>query len=147
MTLKHKPVHRNGSAPTFGGPGQVKLMSHTLGYLGCLLMVGGMVLRWTAIATLKKQFTVDVAIVEGHELVDTGVYRLVRHPSYLGSLITFLGLGMAWENWISLVVVLVLRISATTYRIAVEEKVLVGHFGDAYMAYRKRTKGLIPGVL
>ena len=129
------------------GAGEIKLFSPVLGYFGCALMVGGMILRWSAIATLKKQFTVDVAIVEGHQIVDTGLYGLVRHPSYLGGLITFVGLGVAWENWISLLVMLAVRLPATYYRIAVEEQVLVRHFGDAYLTYRKRTKGLIPGII
>jgi len=134
-------------ADLLGGPGRIVLQSASLGYVGCSLMVGGMALRWAAIATLKDKFTVDVAIVQDHRIVDTGLYSVVRHPSYLGSLITFVGLGLAWENWLSLVLMIVLRLVATLYRISVEERVLVNHFGDAYQAYRKRTKGLVPGII
>jgi protein-S-isoprenylcysteine O-methyltransferase Ste14 len=130
-----------------GGAGQILFVSPYLGYFGCLVMVGGMALRWAAIATLNKQFTVKVAIVEGHRIIDTGLYRLVRHPSYLGGLITFIGLGLAWENWICLLIILAVRLPATYYRISVEEKVLVAHFGEEYSAYRNRTKGLIPGII
>ena len=134
-------------ADLLGGPGRIVLQSASLGYVGCSLMVGGMALRWAAIAKLKDKFTVDVAIVQDHRIVDTGLYSVVRHPSYLGSLITFVGLGLAWENWLSLVLMIVLRLVATLYRISVEERVLVNHFGDAYQAYRKRTKGLVPGII
>lgn len=130
-----------------GGPGRIGFLSPALGYLGCLLIAGGMALRWAAIATLKDKFTVDVAIVQDHRIVDTGLYAMVRHPSYLGSLITFIGLGLAWQNWLSLVIMIALRLTATLYRISVEERVLVDHFGEVYLTYRKRTKGLIPGIV
>ena len=130
-----------------GNVGKIPKVSPYLGYFGCLLMVCGLVVRFVAIATLNKQFTVNVAIVKGHEIVDKGLYSMIRHPSYSGSLLTFLGLGLAFENWISLIVLCVLPLASTLYRISVEESVLVEHFGTTYSEYRSRTKALIPGIL
>jgi len=130
-----------------GNAGKILSVSPYLGYFGCVLMVCGLGVRFTAIATLNKQFTVNVAIVKGHEIVDKGLYGMIRHPSYSGSLLTFLGLGLAFENWISLVILCVLPLGSTLYRISVEEGVLVEHFGAAYEEYKTRTKALIPGVL
>jgi len=130
-----------------GHAGKISAVSPYLGYFGCLLMVCGLVIRLVAIATLNKQFTVNVAIVKGHEIVDKGLYSLIRHPAYSGSLLTFLGLGLAFENWISLIILCVLPLASTLYRISVEEGVLVEHFGAAYIGYMNRTKALIPGVL
>jgi len=129
-----------------GSIGAVKMLSPFLGYLGCIVMILGMVIRWRAITTLKQQFTIDVAIVEGHKLVDTGLYAIIRHPAYLGGQLTLLGLGLALENWLSLLILFVLPMAAHLYRISVEEKVLVDHFASAYEDYMKRTKRLIPGV-
>jgi protein-S-isoprenylcysteine O-methyltransferase Ste14 len=130
-----------------GHAGTIPTVSPYLGYFGCLLMVCGLVVRFVAIATLNKQFTVNVAIVKNHEIVDRGLYSMIRHPSYSGSLLTFLGLGLAFENWISLIILCVLPLASMLYRISVEESVLVEHFGAAYKEYRNRTKALIPGVL
>jgi len=134
------------SAPrVVGGAGRILALSPFVGYFGCLLMVVGLIVRLTAIATLKQQFTVDVAIVKDHKIVDKGLYRIVRHPSYLGSLLTFVGLGLALENWLSLLVLMALPSAAIFYRISVEEKALVDHFGSAYTDYMSRTKRLVPG--
>jgi D-alanyl-D-alanine carboxypeptidase len=109
-------------------------------------MVAGLIVRLTAIATLKQQFTVDVAIVKDHKIIDKGLYGIVRHPSYLGSLLTFMGLGLALQNWLSLLVLMALPGAATFYRISVEEKALIDHFGSEYTNYMSRTRRLIPGL-
>ena len=110
-------------------------------------MIAGLVVRLTAIRTLGKQFTVYVAIVEDHKIIDKGLYAVIRHPSYSGNLLTFLGLGLAFENWISLIILVALPMASTLYRISVEEHALLDHFGAAYEKYGQRTKGLVPGIL
>jgi protein-S-isoprenylcysteine O-methyltransferase Ste14 len=129
-----------------GGIGRILALSPYLGYAGCLVMLVGMVIRWRAIATLKQQFTIDVNIVEGHRLIEEGLYRFIRHPAYLGGQITMLGFGLALENWLSIVVLVVLPLAGHLYRISVEEKALLDHFGPAYKEYKRRTSRLIPGV-
>ena len=87
-----------------------------------------------------------VAIVAQHKLVDTGLYRLVRHPAYLGLLASMLGFGLASGNWFSLAAAAVLPPVAILYRIRVEERALLRHFGPAYQAYARRTRRLLPGI-
>lgn len=113
---------------------------------GLSLILIGIAIRWTAIATLKRYFTVDVAIAADHKVVDTGLYGIVRHPSYAGSLLSSLGLGLAFTNWLSLAVVLAFAVSGIAYRISVEESALTTALGDDYRRYAARTKRLIPGV-
>lgn len=69
------------------------------------------------------------------------------HHSYSGSLLSFLGLGLALENWISLVILVALPLASTLYRISVEERALLDHFGAGYEKYGERTKSLVPGIL
>jgi protein-S-isoprenylcysteine O-methyltransferase Ste14 len=126
--------------------GRIGLFAPFIGYLGCLTITAGVVIRWIAVATLGRQFTLQVAIVKDHKLIDRGIYRSLRHPAYLGSLTSFIGFGLALENWISLIVVFILPLGAVLYRISVEEKVLRGHFGMQYEEYCKKTKRLIPRV-
>jgi isoprenylcysteine carboxyl methyltransferase (ICMT) family protein YpbQ len=54
--------------------------------LGLLLILIGVVIRWSAVLTLKKYFTVDVKILEDHKLIRSGVFKYVRHPSYFGGI-------------------------------------------------------------
>ena len=110
------------------------------------IIVLGVVLRLLAISALGKFFTVDVTIREGHQLKQDGMYRYVRHPSYAASLLSFVGYGLSLNNWVSLIIVTVAVFAVFSYRIGIEEKVLAAQFGEAYTAYKKRTKRLIPFV-
>jgi protein-S-isoprenylcysteine O-methyltransferase len=111
------------------------------------LLCGGLVLRWAAILYLGRFFTTNVAIHQGHTLVQSGLYRLVRHPSYTGMLVAFLGLAVFYWNWLSMVVLMVPITCAVINRIRKEERALAAAFGAEYESYCKRTKRLIPFVI
>jgi protein-S-isoprenylcysteine O-methyltransferase Ste14 len=111
-----------------------------------VLLLAGLILRWAAILTLGRFFTVDVAVQTCHRVVRTGVFRTLRHPSYSGLLLAFLGLGLSYRNWVSLMVMLVPILAAILYRIRVEEDALLQAFGTEYADYGKATKRLIPGI-
>ena len=113
---------------------------------GLILIVSGLALRWSAILTLKNQFTVDVAITEHHRLVTNGIYRTIRHPAYSGSLLSFLGMGLVLANYISIVTIFIPICWAFLHRIKIEERVLADNFGAEYRNYRATTKRLIPFV-
>ena len=112
--------------------------------LGLLLV--GLVVRWIAILTLGRFFTVKVAIQPDHSLVDTGLYRYVRHPSYSGLILAFLGLGIFFDNWLSLAVLMVPIVLALLWRITIEERALRDALGLPYVEYSARTKRLVPGL-
>ncbi|HET7466147.1 MAG TPA: isoprenylcysteine carboxylmethyltransferase family protein [Candidatus Dormibacteraeota bacterium] len=114
--------------------------------LGLGLAVAGIAFRWYAIARLGRFFTTRVMVAAGQTVVDTGPYRLVRHPSYTGALLTVLGVLLSNTNWLTLACFL-LVIPGFAYRIAVEERVLAGGIGQPYRDYMRRTKRLIPYVL
>ncbi len=114
--------------------------------LALLLLGLGLSLRWVSIVVLGRFFTVDVAIHRGHTVVERGPYRYVRHPSYTGILIAFLGVGVYCGNWVSLLVVIVPITLAFLRRIKTEELALLRDLGSEYARYRSRTARLIPGV-
>ena len=113
---------------------------------GLILFAAGIVIRWYSIIHLGRFFTVDVSIAAGHRIIDTGPYRYVRHPSYSGALLAFVGFGLCVGNWISFLVLLVPITAAFLWRIHVEERVLNDALGDDYGRYAARTKRLIPVV-
>jgi len=112
-------------------------------WIGIALIVAGIIVRAIAIITLWRYFTVDVAIASGHELIERGMYRFIRHPSYTGAILSFIGLGFAFQNWISLAVVLIPTFFALLYRVRVEETALIEHFGDRYRDYMSRTRPFV----
>ncbi|MEY2496612.1 MAG: hypothetical protein QOD12_168 [Verrucomicrobiota bacterium] len=113
---------------------------------GVALFVLGILLRWYSIIHLGRFFTVDVAIAADHQVVDTGPYRFVRHPSYTGALLAFIGYGLVMRNWASLLLISAPIFFAFLYRINVEERALLAALGERYGTYSKKTKRLIPFV-
>ncbi len=113
---------------------------------GFLLFLGGLILRWYSIGYLGRYFTVDVSISAEHKLIDSGPYRHIRHPTYTGALLAFLGLGFCFGNWLSILFLTLPIIAAFLWRIRIEERVLREALGQNYRAYVERTKRLIPFV-
>jgi protein-S-isoprenylcysteine O-methyltransferase Ste14 len=75
--------------------------------IGLAVIILGMALRRWAVLALGQFFTVQVQVRSGQTVVDTGPYRFVRHPSYTAIIMSFVGIGVALENWLSLVVIIV----------------------------------------
>ena len=120
--------------------------SRVFAFAGIVFVICGLLVRWIAIMSLKHQFTVDVSIRKDHRIVHEGMYRIIRHPAYAGSLLSFLGLGLFFANYLSLLVIFLPICSAFLYRIHIEEETLIGAFGEEYINYRRTTKRLLPGV-
>lgn len=115
-------------------------------WIGIVLMLAGAAFRWYAIKVLGRFFTRSVATRAGQYVVDTGPYRLIRHPSYTGALVTMLGLGLAMTNWLSVILVMAGALIGYEYRVRVEERALCEGIGDAYREYMRRTRRFVPFV-
>ena len=126
--------------------GRVRAGEPYVAAAGLVLMAAGTALRWAAIRALWRYFTVNVSILEGQRVVRAGLYGVVRHPSYTGLLLRYLGFGLAFANWLSAALVFLPLLCATVYRIRVEEEALRAHFGEEYEAYASVTKRLVPGI-
>jgi protein-S-isoprenylcysteine O-methyltransferase Ste14 len=113
---------------------------------GMVIFLLGAVLRWWAIFTLGRYFTMQVAVRSTQSVVQSGPYRVLRHPSYTAILIMLLGLGLVLANWASIVVLLVTGLIGLGYRVRVEERALVEALGQPYVDYMRHTKRFIPGV-
>ena len=120
--------------------------AHWLMVAAIIVVMAGIVIRWTAILSLGKAFSSNVAIRSNQTIYRGGFYRCVRHPAYTGSLLSFLGLGIHERNWIACIVVVAPITAAFLYRIHVEEAALNEAFGAQYAAYSQQTKRLIPGI-
>jgi protein-S-isoprenylcysteine O-methyltransferase Ste14 len=122
---------------TFGGEG--------VRWLGCLLYAAGGVLRIAPIFVLGRRFSGLVAIQPEHRLVTSGLYGIIRHPSYLGLFVLSLGWGLAFRSGVG-VILAVLSLVVVLARIEAEERLLSETFGAEYEAYRESTWRLVPYV-
>jgi protein-S-isoprenylcysteine O-methyltransferase Ste14 len=117
----------------------------TIRWLGVILFAAGGALRIWPVFVLGRRFSGLVAIQPEHILVTSGVYGVIRHPSYLGLLVSSLGWALAFRSLVG-VLLTVLLIPPLVARIRAEERLLRAHFGDEYAAYCSRTWRLIPGL-
>jgi protein-S-isoprenylcysteine O-methyltransferase Ste14 len=113
---------------------------------GLALVLLGSVVRVAAIRALGKAFTATVHVGADHRLVQEGLYRRLRHPSYVGALLALIGVPILFSAWWAAAFTLVVMSFAYTRRIRLEERALLERHGAAYQDYRARTAMLIPGL-
>lgn len=117
----------------------------TVRWIGVVLFAVGGALRLWPVFVLGNRFSGLVAIQPGHTLVTTGIYSVIRHPSYLGLIINALGWSLAFRSGVG-VLLTVLMIIPLVARMNAEEALLCSQFGNEYQSYMARTSRLIPGV-
>ena len=115
-------------------------------YFGISIICIGLIIRWIAILRLKKSFTVNVSVAENQNIVQSGIYKHIRHPSYLGSLLSFCGLAIVFNNWLTFAIIFIPIFLSFMYRIHIEEKLLSQVFGAQYSNYIENSWKLIPKV-
>jgi protein-S-isoprenylcysteine O-methyltransferase Ste14 len=114
-------------------------------WLGVVLVAAGGALRLWPVLVLGHRFSGLVAIQPGHELVTSGNYRVIPHPSYLGLLVNSLRWALAFRSGVG-IVLSALPIPPLIARINAEERLLCAQFGGEYDAYCSRTSRLLPGL-
>lgn len=125
-------------------------LSFELGSAGIVFVLGlltaGVLLRWWAIHTLGKFFTVDVAVHHEHRLVTEGPYAWIRHPSYTGLLLELTALALTFQHAFGVLLIMVPTTAALLWRIAVEERALATGLGESYLHYLRHSYCLVPFV-
>jgi len=110
-----------------------------------LVLLGSALFVW-ARRTLGVHYSGHVSLKKEQELVQSGPYRIIRHPAYAGYLFMALGLALGYSSLSGFVSILLILLPATVYRIRVEDRMLAEHFGTQFEKYARRTKRLLPGV-
>ncbi|MGX8702287.1 methyltransferase family protein [Caproiciproducens sp.] len=115
-------------------------------WLGFAAAVSGMILRLYSVWTLRKFFSMAVRVGSEQKIVQDGPYRLIRHPAYTGSILTLLGISLAFRSVPGVPATLLIAAAVYGYRIRTEEKALEKNFGAVYRDYEQRTWRLVPHV-
>ena len=113
---------------------------------GLAMLLGGSLLRRHCWRMLGQHFTGDVKASTDQPVIDRGAYRWVRHPSYTGGMMMYLGTGIALTNWLSVLIITSAGSLAYLYRVRVEEQALQTKLGSRYQEYMRRTKRFVPFV-
>jgi protein-S-isoprenylcysteine O-methyltransferase Ste14 len=112
---------------------------------GALCMAGLAFCVW-ARATLGRNWSGTITLKEGHELIERGPYRLVRHPIYTGLLVMFLATAIAFGHLGGFIAVAV-AFASFWVKLSEEEKLMRQQFPEQYRSYAQRVKRIIPFVL
>jgi len=136
-------VRRDWTAPLLG---QTVVPEVLLGALTIALIGGSMWMVVAAVRTLGRQWSLAARVIDGHELITAGPYRLVRHPIYSGMLGMLVATGIAVTRWWWLPIGVALYVAGTLIRTRAEERLLRGQFGAAYDAYAARVSALVPFI-
>jgi len=131
---------RRGGDLALPGPGWWPVV------VGLAVFAAGLFLRAWAVHELGRFFKFTVVVQTNHRVVDTGPYRLIRHPSYTGLLMAALGLGISLGTWLSIPLCLAPPLIGFSLRLTHEERVLADELGEPYRSYMRRTQRLVPGV-
>ena len=129
----------------YGRPKKI-LLDQAGTILGLAMIWGGLLFRYWSIQILGRFFTSKVEIQSDHQLVETGPYRYLRHPSYTGAWISQVGISLILQSVIGLVFSIFIYFLIYIYRINCEEKALEETLGEVYTRYRKRTWKMFPLV-
>ena len=128
-----------------GRPPGPQLPEWTL-WAGAAIATAGIGLRFWSVRTLGRYFTYVVKVADGQPVVEAGPYRLLRHPSYAGMLVTGIGMGLALRYALAPLIIVVPQMLGMIVRIRVEERALADAIGEPYRAYMRRTKRIVPFV-
>jgi protein-S-isoprenylcysteine O-methyltransferase Ste14 len=112
--------------------------------VGIAVWLSGVYLRRHCWRMLGASFTGDVQVSSDQTVITSGAYTYLRHPSYTGGILINAGIGLALGSWASLILIVVVAIGVYSYRIAVEERVLLAGLGEPYAEFMKTRKRLIP---
>ena len=124
----------------FGPAGEIAVA----GAAGVLMMLSLLMTRG-AVRALGRQWSLSARLIEGHELVTAGPYRLVRHPIYTSMLGMLLATGLALSRPAAVALGAAIYLAGAWLRVHVEERLLVEAFGSAYREYARQVPALIPG--
>lgn len=114
--------------------------------IGVILIVAGVWFACWARHILGSNWSSEVQLKEGHELIERGPYRYVRHPIYTGILLALLGTVVLEGEWRALLGLVIMFVSFWR-KLRLEETWLSEHFGPVYADYMRRVKALVPGIL
>ena len=120
-------------------------VENTIRYIGLLITIPGFVLMQAGEKYLAKQFSIEVTLQKDHKLIQSGPYKVIRHPRYLGILIFFTGISLTFRSLLGIFIVLALA-GVLIWRVFAEEKMMREELGKEWEEYQANTWRLIPYI-
>ncbi len=133
--------------PILVGYARLGVLPSYLLYPGLVIMIAGFAIYYWGVLALGHFHSGQVRVIPDHKVIRKGPYRFVRHPLYASEILWSIGLGLALQSWVALLIILIAAGVFYTNRIRIEERFLAAELGDEYVQYMKSVKGIIPHIL
>ena len=114
---------------------------------GLVIMIAGFIIYYWTVLALGRFTSGFTQVITDHKVVRKGPYRFVRHPIFASEILSFVGLGLALQSWVALLIILIGGGVSYAIRIRIEERFLTAELGDEYVQYMKSVKRIIPHIL
>ena len=121
-----------------------KFVEIALAVLTMTIAIGSVWFCSAAVRTLGKQWSITARVLEGHKLITSGPYNVVRNPIYTGMFGMLLATGLAIIHWIGLLIAIAVFAAGTAIRVRIEEKLLREAFGEEFEAYARKVPAVVP---
>ncbi len=121
-----------------------KLFEIAAAIVTMVLALGSVCFISAAVRALGKQWSLAARVLEGHNLITTGPYNVVRNPIYTGMFGMLLATGLAISHWIGLLIAVILFAIGTLVRVRSEERLLREAFGEEFAAYARKVPAVVP---
>jgi protein-S-isoprenylcysteine O-methyltransferase len=122
---------------------RVSLPLNWVSIVTAVVIAFGLLLRIWAVMRLGRWFTWNVTVQPGQVLITEGPYRVIRHPSYLGAWLMFVGSCVLLRSYVAALGASILLLLAFLRRIRHEERLMLATFPE-YEIYKKTTGSLVP---
>ena len=125
-----------------------KFIEHTnlAGIIGLVLCIAGAVVACWSRYLIGRNWSLSIQKKDEHQLIQNGIYKIIRHPIYTGLLLLFIGNGIIVGDYRAIIAVIIV-FTSFWFKLKKEEKLLIETFGNKYLSYMMNTKALIPFVL
>lgn len=114
--------------------------------LGCGFILLCLLYRWYAIQVLGRFYTATISIFPDHKIVEAGPYKLFRHPQHFAESFAFVALACCFQNYFCQLLTVLFPLVSAVFKVKLEEKALLEHFGEKYLNYQRRTYRIIPYI-
>jgi protein-S-isoprenylcysteine O-methyltransferase Ste14 len=115
-------------------------------YIGLVFYI---IFSWVQVISFKElgnSYAQDIVILKEHKLIESGIYKYIRHPQYLSQFLSDLGAGIALLSFVIIPLVILVELPLFIMRAYLEEKILLKHFKENFVAYKKKSKFMIPFI-
>lgn len=119
-------------------------VNYLISSIGVFMYFTALIVRRIAIKNLGAYYSIDVEIRHNHPLIKKGLYKYMRHPIYASTIIELLGIPLAGNAYFSFLIALICYMPILMIRTYIEEKVLIKHFGEEYLRYKKEVMAFLP---